>query len=196
MDGHPNGAGKSSFDLVETDALFRELDLKENTVFLDLGCGAGRYALAAARFIGEKGRIHAVDLWEAGVETLKEKAAKEGLGYLTCKIADVGEHIPIADAAVDLCLLATVFHDLVHAGVHEGALREIQRVMKPGGRIAVVEFVKKEGPPGPPAAIRLSPGELEATLSPRGFVKRTVCNLGEATYLMMLSCPSTPQKKI
>ncbi len=86
-------------------------------------------------------------------------------------------------ASVDLCLLATVFHDLVEDHTEQGALREIKRVLKTDGLLFVVEFKKIEGPPGPPQSIRLSPLELEQALARHRFLHQKTIDLGAFTYL-------------
>ena len=57
------------------------------------------------------------------------------------------------------------------------------RVLKPEGRLAVVEFKKIPGPPGPAEKVRLSPQELEKVLTPLGFRQQDTVELGTATYL-------------
>jgi ubiquinone/menaquinone biosynthesis C-methylase UbiE len=81
--------------------------------------------------------------------------------------------------------MATVLHDLVEDGTHHGALKEIVRVLKPAGLLAVVEFKKMPGPPGPPEKVRLSPEELLQILVPLGFQYRDTADLGTATYLSL-----------
>ena len=79
----PPGAGKSSFDLVDPQAVFQALGLTGSTVFLDLGCGPGEYLLAAARIIGPKGKLYGVDAWEEGVHRLRRKILGKGLQQCT-----------------------------------------------------------------------------------------------------------------
>jgi ubiquinone/menaquinone biosynthesis C-methylase UbiE len=181
----PIAAGKSSFALIRPDLLFAALDLKKETVFLDVACGQGHYSLAAAEFIGPQGAIHAVDLWPEGIELLRQAADERGLALIKPRVADVSEHIPLPDQQADVCLLATVLHDLKEVAAHEGALREIARVLKPDGRLAVVEFKEIEGPPGPPRHIRLGPEKLERLVQPHGFQKTRQLDLGPSTYLML-----------
>ena len=64
-------------------------------------------------------------------------------------------------------------------------LDEVKRVMKPGGRLAVVEFKKIPGPPGPPEKVRLSPEDLDRVLSPIGFECYNTVELGPETYLSL-----------
>jgi len=190
---HPHGAGKSSFDLIDPDTLFASLHLKPGDAVLDLGCGEGRYSLPLARRLGPAGQVFAVDLWPEGLAILKDKAREGGLGNLRTLLADVSQPLPLPDGSVDLALLATVLHDLTEAGQAEGALTELARLVKPGGRLAVLEFKKIQGPPGPPLAIRLSPGEVAALLLPYGFTPGKITDLGPHIYMVMFA-RSTPSQ--
>lgn len=181
----PHGAGKSSFGLVDADLVFGEFRLGGGITFLDLGCGRGEYAMAAAEIIGDEGLVYAVDLWEEGITLLREEVAALGINNLKPMVVDVGKMIPIEDHTVDLCFMATVFHDLVLAGVAEGALEEVIRVMKRDGLLAILEFEKIDGPPGPPLSSRLSAEEVEEKLIPHGFEIIKVTSAGKYNYLMI-----------
>ena len=179
----PPGAGKSSYELIDPGALWAELNLPQGITFLDLGCGQGNYSLAAADHIGPTGVVYAVDLWEEGLAALKERAAREGRTNLKPLAAGVGQ-VPIESRSVDVGLMATVLHDLVEAGTAAGALAEVTRVIKAGGRLAIVEFDKIDGPPGPPRHIRLDPAEVEALVAPCGFARQKTVKLGPYNYLI------------
>jgi len=179
----PPGAGRSSFDLIDPATLGAELNLPSGITFLDLGCGAGNYALAAADLIGPAGVVYAVDLWEEGVAALKDRAAREGQTNIQARVAPAGQ-VPLESLSVDVGFMATVLHDLVEAGTAADALAELARVIKPGGRLAIVEFEKIDGPPGPPRHIRLDPGEVEALVAPYGFRRQKDVKLGPYNYLI------------
>jgi ubiquinone/menaquinone biosynthesis C-methylase UbiE len=179
----PPGAGKSSFDLIDPVALWAELDLPQGITFLDLGSGQGNYALAAAEIIGPGGVVYAVDLWEEGIAALKRRADEEGRGNLKALLAEAGK-IPLADVSVDMGFMATVLHDLVEAGTDAGALKELARVVKPGGRLAILEFEKIDGPPGPPRHIRLDADEVEKLVAPYGFSRQLTKKMGPYLYLI------------
>jgi ubiquinone/menaquinone biosynthesis C-methylase UbiE len=195
MAHHPAGAGKSSFDLIDGQDLIQRLALEPDLVFLDLGCGRGNYTFAAAEYIGARGTIHAVDMWAEGVAAVEERARSEGLTQIRAHRADAGESLPLADATVDLCLMATVLHDLVTEGNHTGALEEISRVLKPGGRLAVVEFAKVDGPPGPPLHIRLAPSEVVEMLRPYGFSDPVETILNPNLYLAQFQLSARPTER-
>ena len=188
MNSNPPGAGKSSFDLIDSKELFSVMGIKKGDILVDLGCGIGNYSLAASEYVGSDGKVYAVDLWEQGIETLKQTIFAKGIKTITPIITDMGSDLPLGEDSADLCLMATVFHDLLRAGVHERALAETRRVLKKNGQFVVVEFKKREGPPGPPMHIRISSRELAKTLGMHGFRQTTTRELGQYHYVSLFTC--------
>jgi ubiquinone/menaquinone biosynthesis C-methylase UbiE len=189
MPHQPHGAGRSSFQLVDSEKLIKALNLKPDTILVDLGCGQGNYTLAMAEHIGPDGIIWAVDLWDEGIHSLKETASARGLTQVRPVLADAGQRLPLDNSRADICFMATVFHDLVHDKAHEGALPEIKRILKPGGILAIVEFNKVDGPPGPPAHVKLSPDELDDLVKPYGFARALETAVGPHNYLTAYTSP-------
>ena len=183
----PTGAGKNSFGLIDSAKFFQELDLKQGITFLDVASGWGAYSLAAADIIGKDGQIYAVDLWEEGISNLRKEADAKGIQNLEAFVSDVAQNIPVEDDSVDVCLMATVLHDLVADKVEQQVLKEIVRVMKSESTLAIVEFYKKEGPPGPPKPVRLSPEEVNQILSAYGFQQKRYTEIGPDNYLQIFA---------
>ena len=181
----PTEAGKSSFDLIDIDKFFKELDLQKGISFLDVACGRGAYCLAASEIVGEKGRVYGVDLWEEGIELLKAAADEKGIGNINAFVSNAGKQIPVDDHSIDVCLMATVLHDFVEDQIEKEVLHEIVRVVKPNGILAIMEFMKIDGPPGPPRHIRLSPEQVEDMLTPFGFLQERIVDVGPYNYLML-----------
>ena len=90
----------------------------------------------------------------------------------------------MGDQSVEVCLMATVLHDLVQSGAAENALKEAWRVLKSKGALAVLEFKKADGPPGPPLAVRMAPEEVIQTVSPHGFSRKDSLEMGPYNYLV------------
>lgn len=185
MSHKPIAAGKSSFDLIDFAAFLSVVDLGGDIVFLDVACGVGNYAIEIARQIRETGTVKALDLWEEGITRLRLRAGSLGLENIETAVCDVSNKIPLGDHSVDICLMATVLHDLIEDGTDHGTLKEIVRVLKPSGRLVVVEFKKMPGPPGPPEKVRLTPEAVDQVLAPFGFRCRETVDLGAATYLCL-----------
>jgi ubiquinone/menaquinone biosynthesis C-methylase UbiE len=183
----PQGAGRSSFSLIDPKKVFGGLKLKPGSVFLDMACGAGQYAVAASEIVGDDGFVYAVDLWEEGVNTLTEQVSIKGIKNIQAMVGDITKPIPIDRDCVDVCLMATALHELALSQTADAALSEAARVLGSGGTLAIIEFFKIDRPPGPPIHIRLAPDDVEHMVAPYGFIKEQITDVGPYNYLMTFS---------
>ena len=180
----PQGAGKSSYDLVDHEKVLRELKLRKGMNFLDMACGPGDYAVAVARRLGNEGVVYAADFWVEALVRLQKKAETQNLANIRTIVGNVSRRLPVEASTMDVCFIAAVLHDFVREGVAFEALDEAARVLKPGGVLAVLEFKKIDGPPGPPLEIRLAPEEVEGLVSPHGFIKEGMSDAGPYHYMI------------
>jgi ubiquinone/menaquinone biosynthesis C-methylase UbiE len=180
----PRGAGKSSFPFIDHERLFQKLPLQKGSTFVDLACGPGDYVIAASHAVGDEGLVYGVDIWEESIASLFERTKTQGIKNVRTIVANVGYRLPIQSGSVDVCLIATVLHDLVQEQIEGKALEEAARILKSGGTLAVVEFKKEEGPVGPPVSIRLAPEEVQSLVLPHGFSKQAFQELGPHHYLI------------
>ena len=181
----PPGAGSSSIDLIDVDLFFQALALKPGISVVDLGSGPGDYSIPIAKIIGKEGRVYAVDLWQGCIEFLQSEIKRLGIVNIEPILADMSKRLPFEGESIDVCLMATILHDLKENQSHDAALSEVKRFLKKGGIFAVVEFTKRDGPPGPPASIRLSPEETARLVEPHGFTRKGLYDLGSCTYLVI-----------
>lgn len=179
----PKGAGKSSFELIDSDKLRSALPIKPGSVVIDLACGKGIYSMFLSKIVGQTGLIYAVDLWKEGLLSLEEQIEKKNITNIMTLLADAGKQIDIDDYSSDICLMATVLHDFEEGGQADTVLKEIKTLLNPKGCLAIIEFKKIEGPPGPPINIRLSEAQVEKIVTKHGFVKKETVDIGEYTYL-------------
>ena len=183
MSHKPIASGKSSYNNIDSKILFAELNLKDDTIFLDVACGIGLYSLAAADFVKDKGKIYAVDLWADGINSLQKEIVSRRQTNVYAFVSDVSKKIPVGKNEVDVCLMATVLHDLIEDKTDIGTVNEICRVIKPDGLLAIIEFKKIEGPPGPPVKIRINPNQVKEILSGYGFQQQKTMDIGQYHYL-------------
>ena len=191
MEKQVPGLGKSSFDLIDATKLFERLSIEEGGTFVDLGCGRGGYAIEAALRIGEKGAVYAIDIWEEGLAILATEAEFRGLSRLKVLTADICGTLPLQDESVDVCLIATVLHDLVREGCADGTIEEVRRILRPQGMLAIVEFKKFDGHPGPSIDVKLSPDQVEQIVALHGFIRKEFAEIGPYNYLAMFDKSGT-----
>lgn len=181
--GHRRGRGPSSFWMHDPDAIFSEIGLKPGESFLDLGCGPGDYAMYAANLVGNEGTVYAVDRWEEMVAGLIATADRQGLENIIGIISDITAPLPLNDRCIDVCFIATVLHIPAVSQAGKSLLGEARRVLKPDGRLAIIECHKQSRPFGPPEQVRLSPEEVEELVLPCGFERTGFTDVGD-NYLI------------
>jgi len=193
---HLPGAGMSSFDLIDSKELFERLRIEKGATLVDLGCGPGEYVTEASLRVGEKGKVYAIDLWEEGLLALDKKAKSRGLSQVRVIAADICAMLPLKDQSVDICLAATVLHDLVQEGCADRTLEEIRRILRPQGILAIIEFKKFDGHPGPPINVKLSPDELKQLVVLHGFTRKEVVEVGPYNYLALFQPATTSSNTV
>lgn len=186
----PTSAGLSSFNLLDEKIFFNALELKPGTTMFDLACGVGNYVVAASPFLGEAGCIVAMDLWQEGIETLMVRSGLSRLHNILPVVADATKGLPVRDRSIDCCLMATVVHILSKEKALHKVLGEMRKILRLDGILAVVEFHKIEGPPGPPLDWRLSPDDLENIFAPCGYRCLKNNDVGPYNYLSHFTCTS------
>ena len=182
--GHHH-AGKSSKAYLNAERVLQETGLKSGDNFLDIGCGDGYFSIAASKIVSNKGKVYALDSYEKSIVALKQQIHRESIGNIEAIVADVTKKMPLPDATTDVCLMANVVHGFLANGEVPSVMAETARVMKAGSTLAVVEFQKIPGPPGPPISIRMTPEELEDLISGYGFKKNKVAEVGPFHYAAM-----------
>ena len=104
---------------------------------LDIACGTGDFSLAIAGRMHPDSRITGLDLSEGMLAVMRDKVAKAGLqDRIGCEQGD-SEAMRFADASFDVVTIAFGIRNFAH---REAALREIRRVLKPGGRLVILEL--------------------------------------------------------
>jgi ubiquinone/menaquinone biosynthesis C-methylase UbiE len=104
---------------------------------LDVGCGTGTLAIAAKRRVGSTGQVYGID---ASLEMIGRAGEKAGKTSLDVEFKnEVIEAMTFSDARFDAVLSTLMLHHLPRSVRPEG-VRQMRRVLKPGGRVLIVDF--------------------------------------------------------
>lgn len=112
--------------------MLESLGVKEDQSVLDFYCGPGSFTIPAAEIVGRNGTIHALDIHPLALETVEEKADRRGLRNIETIFSDL--ETGLDRDSVDTALLYGV---LYRTDSKKELIREIRRVVKPGGLVSV-----------------------------------------------------------
>jgi ubiquinone/menaquinone biosynthesis C-methylase UbiE len=136
---------------------------------LDVGCGTGTLALAVARRVGPTGRVVGID---PGAQQIARARAKATRRHAPTEFQiGVIEELPFADQTFDVVVSTLMMHHLP-APLRRQGLAQIARVLKPGGRLVIADFVRKQERKGRAAQFHAggsSVVELTSLLADTGF---------------------------
>ena len=161
----------------------KRIGLKDGDVLCDIGVGSGIFTISAAQLT--RGTVYAVELRTDMLDIIAKKARAAGLANVVPVLSD-GTGYAVANGCADIALAVTVLHEIPDKAAF---LKDVKRLLKPGGRMAVIEFHRRETPMGPPAARRLSQEDVGAVLADAGFVAQNAFDLGDNFYCMVFDAP-------
>ena len=135
---------------------------------LEVGPGTGYYTLDVAEWVGPDGSVDILDLQQEMLDHTMRRAAERSLANLTPTRSDATA-LPFENETFDAAFLVTVLGEIPD---QDAALRELARVLKPGGRLVVGELL------GDPHYVALGPMRLRAAAAGLGFERRSGNALG------------------
>jgi len=122
--------------VITRERLREVLDPVAGERVLEIGPGTGYYTLDMAEWVAPGGTVEIFDLQQDFLDHVMRRAAERGLGNVVPTQGDATA-LPYDDASVDAVVLTAVLGEIPDPGA---ALREIRRVLKPGGRLVVGEL--------------------------------------------------------
>ena len=154
--------GFSSAHFLDSDEIINELNLSGNETFMDAGCGDGHNAIKILEDYNHKGLVYAVDVYDASIEDMETYKNENNVENLVNIEADITKGIPgVEDDSVDVVLMVNVFHGFKASRTIDEAIKELKRIIKKDGKIAIMDYKAWDVPNGPPTPVRSSPEELE-----------------------------------
>jgi ubiquinone/menaquinone biosynthesis C-methylase UbiE len=155
---------KSNNKLFDIDFILRHLELKERDKVADLGCGSFAYfTFKAARLVGERGKVYAVDIIKNIVEDVEKEAWQQNLKQIKSiwSNLEVYKGTKIESSSLDKALL---INTLNQSSDKEAMIKEANRMLKSGGKLLVVDWKLSAAPFGPEPHRRINPHILKEKL--------------------------------
>ena len=138
------------------------LKLTSGQLVADIGAGTGYFTVRLAKSPAAP-TVYAVDIEPSMVEYVRQRAAREGLKNVVA--VQAGADRTNLPEPVDLVLVVDTYHHIPNRVAYFTALKAH---VKPGGRLAIVDF-RKDSPSGPPVEFRFTPDQINAELASAGF---------------------------
>jgi ubiquinone/menaquinone biosynthesis C-methylase UbiE len=162
--------------------LLRRLGLRSGDTLADVGSGPGFFTLPAAQIVGPEGLVYAADIQGEMLTAVRSRAAQEGLTNV--KLVKTSENsVPIPPESCDMVLLAFTLNELDQ---HASFLHRLARLIKPSGKLVILDWEKHEQPEGPPLQDRVDPEALRADATAAGLEVEKQESLNEHQYLFVL----------
>lgn len=145
------------------DEVVAALKLRGDETVADIGAGSGYFAFRFAGALPE-GNVAAIDIDEALLEHVRERAAEEKVGNIVAIRSAPDD--PSVPSGADLIFICNVLH---HIPEREAWLTKLYAQTEPGTEVAILEFFEGDLPVGPPAGAKIPKPQIVAELATAGF---------------------------
>jgi len=137
------------------DKLLQRSGIKEGMHILEVGCGSGAFTTSVARVVGDRGKVYALDIQPKMLKQLESKLSKpENRDLKNIELINSSAYeLPFDSNLLDLVYMVTVLQEIPD---RIKALHEAMRVLKPGGILAVTEFLPDNDYPLKSTTIRIA----------------------------------------
>jgi ubiquinone/menaquinone biosynthesis C-methylase UbiE len=162
------------------ETTLKDIGLCSGMVFMDIGCGEGFFTIPAAKLVGEKGVVYAVDVDASSIEKLKHKAAERNLQNLNAKVGEAEETV-FCEECADIVFYSIVLHDFRDPAK---VLHNAKRMLKPAGKLVNLDWKKKPTAFGPPVRIRFSEEQAASLIKAAGFTIESAKDAGRNFYIV------------
>ncbi len=184
MEELPKGTG----GFLQPQKVLDQLGIKEGMSVADLGCGHGYFTIPAAKMVGKDGKVYAVDVLSDALEAVRSRAQMENVSNIEALRGnlEVLGGSKIADESMDLVLIHSV---LFQSQKKSGIIKEIKRVLKPGGMLELADWLSQKGTIGPQEGWRIPADEIQKLVEAEGFSFQRSFDAGEYHYGLIFIKP-------
>jgi ubiquinone/menaquinone biosynthesis C-methylase UbiE len=168
-------------DFLNVDEVLAHLDLKDTMTGAEFGCGSALFTIALSKKLAQ-GKVYAMDIQEEKLSALKGRIIHEGINNITLMLCDLeakdGSTLPAGS------LDAVVIPNVLFQAEHKSAiLSEGARILKKGGQLLVVDWLKKTS--FSPKSGMISPEEMKKMAEALGFALKKEFAAGDYHYALL-----------
>lgn len=169
-------------ELMDSKEVLEKIGLKESDKVADLGCGGkGYFSLQAAKLVGNKGLVYAVDILKSVLKNVENEAKLRNI----CNLKTVWSNLEIGGAtkinqkSLDVCLLINI---LFQTEKHFEVIKEAVRLLKNGGKLAIIDWKATAVAFGPSPKMRVSSAEVRNYAKQFGLKEEQSFEAGKFHY--------------
>jgi predicted methyltransferase len=163
--------------------LIAALALRPGQTVADLGAGTGYFSRYLADAVGPDGTVLAVEVEPTLVVHLRQRAEREQRATVVPVLGSM-DNPRLPAGGVDLIFIADTYHHLDH---RQRYLPRLRRALRPGGRVAVVDWKPGKLPEGPPPDHKLPPEQVIEEMRAAGFQLEDNLNVLPYQYVLVFS---------
>ena len=150
---------------LQVDKVIATLGVTAGTRVADLGAGTGIFTIPLARAVGQTGKVYAIDIDPGLLAIVTGKARTAGLTNVTTVVA--GDTNPRVPEPVDLLFICDTLHHLPGQSEY---VKQFKGLLRPGGRVVVIEFAPGKWPAGHESFMVL-PDQVDGWMQTAGFLR-------------------------
>lgn len=165
-----------------------QLGLREGMRLADLGTGTGHYALAAAAALGHDGRVYAIDVHEDMLKHVHDAAHLKGIRTIETVWGNIEKPggTKLRDHSLDAAILSNALFQMEN---RQNVVAEVKRILKPGGKLLVIDWAGAYGGMGPRPDCVISEHAAEELFITGGFHKQKDFRAGPHHYAIVFTAP-------
>lgn len=176
---------KGGTSLINVPEVLKKIGVEPGQAVADLGCGGGAHFVApTAAMVGSSGTVYAVDIQKKVLNSLEATLKLQNIGNVKVvwsNLEDVGA-AGIPDGSCDIALLANVLFQNTN---HDAILKEASRLVKSGGKLAVIDWKHYKAPFGPPDESRVSAEKVAEIAQGVGLSPLNAFDVGDYHYALV-----------
>ncbi len=168
--------------LLDSGFILNKARIKEGDKIADLGCGAaGHFIFPAAKLVGDKGTVYAVDIMKTVLSTIDKRIKEDSFKNIKTVWSDI-ESFKATQIASNSLDVALIIDTLYQSGQRAKFLRESIRMLKTGAYLLVVEWKTVSTPMGPPPENRVEKESLKKGVQKMGLTVEEEFEAGDNHY--------------